>query len=86
MQELVGQHGQAEHIGACIGLRAIQPLGRHVGRGSNHGPRLREVKLLGIAIHETRFPMQLGQAEIENLHQPVRTHHDVGRLHPPPVE
>ena len=63
-------------VGARIRLQPARLLGRHVGRGADDRARLR--------LHQRRsrgpfaHPLAvLGDAEVEDLHQPVRAHHDV---------
>ena len=75
-QHLVEHAAEGPDVGARIRLEPARLLRRHVGRGADDRARLRLDQ--GLPRGPIARPLAvLGDAEVEDLHQPVRAHHDV---------
>ncbi len=68
---LVDHHPQRPDIRAGIGGLAVELLGGHVGRRAHGRAGAGDAGLVG----------ELGDAEVDDLHPSVGSHHDVARLH-----
>ena len=67
---LIDHRSQRPDVRARIGLLAPDLLGGHVGHGAHHRAGVGDPGLIG----------ELGEAEVDDLHPSVRSHHDVARL------
>ena len=67
---LVEHHPQRPDVHARAGVLAVELLGGHVGRGAHRHAGAGDAGLID----------ELGDAEVDQLHPPVRGHDDVGRL------
>src|SRR4029079_3876069 len=76
-ENLVDHHTETPHIGSGIDSFAPRLLWRHVGDSANDHSRLCFRLESGVALRIARTASQLGQSEIEHLHQPISTNHYV---------
>ena len=73
-QQFVTDRAQGIHVAARIGVAriALELLGAHVRQGAHHLPDLGHLA--------ADFPVQAGDAEVQDLRLPVFVHQHIGRL------
>ena len=77
---LVQDHADAPDVGAVIHVLAAHLFGRHVSDRAEHDAGLRPRDARVAAGGHVGSDCNLGEAEVEQLHEAVRTQHDVFRL------
>src|SRR6185503_12044570 len=80
-EHLVEHYAVTENVAPAIYPLTLHLLRRHIRHGSNYRPCLGGPACrLGFTLNDSFLAHDFGQSEVEHLHLPSRTEHDVLRL------